>query len=135
MVAYAQGANAAGAAGAGGLLFPLVIMVAFFYFFIIKPQKKRQQQMEDMKSALKVGDKVVLYSGLVAVIVEVEEDELILEVEPDNVRLRFKNWCIRNVVADEKEAVDDDNPDEADDESISEDVEDTNQADEEVVAK
>ena len=97
MVAYAQGANAAGAAGAGGLLFPLVIMVAFFYFFIIKPQKKRQQQMEDMKSALKVGDKVVLYSGLVAVIVAVEDDELILEVEPDNVRLRFKNWCVRNV--------------------------------------
>ena len=88
-----------------------------------------------MKSALKVGDKVVLYSGLVAVIVAVEEDELILEVEPDNVRLRFKNWCIRNVVADEKETVDDDNPDEADDESISEDVEDTNQADEEVVAE
>ena len=105
MVAYAQGANAA-AGGAGGLLFPLVIMVAFFYFFIIKPQKKRQQQMEDMKSSLKVGDKVVLYSGLVAVIVAVEEDELILEVEPDNVRLRFKNWCIRNVVADENEPVD-----------------------------
>jgi preprotein translocase, yajC subunit len=135
MVAYAQGANAAGAAGAGGLLFPLVIMVAFFYFFIIKPQKKRQQQMEDMKSALKVGDKVVLYSGLVAVIVAVEEDELILEVEPDNVRLRFKNWSVRNVVADENEPADDDNPDEVDDESTSEDVEETNQKDKEVVAE
>ena len=31
--------------------------------------------------------------------------------------------------------LDDENPDEADDESISEDVEDTNQADEEVVAE
>ena len=134
MVAYAQGANAA-AGGAGGLLFPLVIMVAFFYFFIIKPQKKRQQQMEDMKSSLKVGDKVVLYSGLVAVIVAIEEDELILEVEPDNVRLRFKNWCIRNVVADENEPVDDDNPDETDDESTSDDVADTNQTEEEVVAE
>ena len=134
MVAYAQGANAA-AGGAGGLLFPLVIMVAFFYFFIIKPQKKRQQQMEDMKSSLKVGDKVVLYSGLVAVIVEVEEDELILEVEPDNVRLRFKNWCIRNVVADENEPVDDDNPDETDDESTSDNVTDTNQTEEEVIAE
>lgn len=134
MVAYAQGANAA-AGGAGGLLFPLVIMVAFFYFFIIKPQKKRQQQMEDMKSSLKVGDKVVLYSGLVAVIVAVEEDELILEVEPDNVRLRFKNWCIRNVVADENEPVDDDNPDETDDESTSDDVTDTNQTEEEVIAE
>jgi len=134
MVAYAQGANAA-AGGAGGLLFPLVIMVAFFYFFIIKPQKKRQQQMEDMKSSLKVGDRVVLYSGLVAVIVAIEEDELILEVEPDNVRLRFKNWCIRNVVADENEPVDDDNPDETDDESTSNDVADTNQTDEEVIAE
>ncbi|EFM40094.1 preprotein translocase, YajC subunit [Peptostreptococcaceae bacterium AS15] len=134
MVAYAQGANAA-AGGAGGLLFPLVIMVAFFYFFIIKPQKKRQQQMEDMKSSLKVGDKVVLYSGLVAVIVAVEEDELILEVEPDNVRLRFKNWCIRNVVADENEPVDDDNPDETDDESTSDNVTDTNQTEEEVIAE
>ena len=134
MVAYAQGANAA-AGGAGGLLFPLVIMVAFFYFFIIKPQKKRQQQMEDMKSSLKVGDKVVLYSGLVAVIVAIEGDELILEVEPDNVRLRFKNWCIRNVVADENEPVDDDNPDETDDESTSDDVADTNQTDEEVIAE
>ena len=134
MVAYAQSANATGAAGTtGGLLFPLVLMAIFFYFFIIKPQKKRQQQAEDMKSALIVGDKVVLYSGLVAVIVGVEEDELILEVEPDNVRLRFKNWCVRNVVvADEDEPIDDDT-DETEDDITSDETTDTTQIDEEVV--
>lgn len=97
-------------AGSGSIMsfLPLIILATFFYFFMLRPQKKRQQQMQDMKSSLKTGDKVVLYSGLVATIVSVNEDELVLQSEPDNVSLTFKNWAIREVLTEDLEEDEDD---------------------------
>ena len=89
-------------AGSGSIMsfLPLIILATFFYFFMLRPQKKRQQQMQDMKSSL--------YSGLVATIVSVNEDELVLQSEPDNVSLTFKNWAIREVLTEDLEEDEDD---------------------------
>lgn len=102
------------AAGSSSIMsfLPLIFLAFFFYFFMVKPQKKRQQQMQDMKSSLKVGDKVILYSGLVATIVSVDGDNLVLQSEPDNTSLTFKNWAVREVITQDDMMQEDDDVDE-----------------------
>lgn len=102
MIAYAaqNGANQAGSIG--GLFMPLIIMGFFLYFFVVRPQKKRQKEVTDMRSSLKVGDKVILYSGLNGTIIEIKDDLIVLECLPDNIKLTFKNWSIREVVFDDE---------------------------------
>jgi preprotein translocase, yajC subunit len=111
------GANAAGSLG---MFFPLILMGFFLYFFVMKPQKKRQKEVMDMRSSLKVGDTVILYSGLIGLIIEIKDDTMVLECAPDNTHLTFKNWSVREVVIND---TDDDDEIEEDDEDIEIDEE------------
>ena len=112
-----SGANAAGSLG---MFFPLILMGFFLYFFVMKPQKKRQKEVMDMRSSLKVGDTVILYSGLIGLIIEIKDDTMVLECAPDNTHLTFKNWSVREVVIND---TDDDDEIEEDDEDIEIDEE------------
>jgi preprotein translocase, yajC subunit len=105
------GANAAGSLG---MFFPLILMGFFLYFFVMKPQKKRQKEVMDMRSSLKAGDTVILYSGLIGLIIEIKGDTMVLECAPDNTHLTFKNWSVREVVindTDEDDEIEDDDED------------------------
>ena len=54
-------------------------IIAIFYFLTIRPQRKRAKEMQDMQSALKVGDNVVTGSGMFGRIAEVKDDRFIVE--------------------------------------------------------
>lgn len=54
-------------------LIPFVAIFAIFYFLFIRPQKNQQKKHKEMIEALKVGDKIVSYGGIVCEIVRVEE--------------------------------------------------------------
>ncbi|WP_051420573.1 preprotein translocase subunit YajC [Helicobacter pametensis] len=54
-------------------LIPFVVIFAIFYFLFIRPQRNQQKKHKEMLAALKVGDKVVSYGGIVCEIVRVEE--------------------------------------------------------------
>ena len=67
-VAYATGA-AAPAAGQGNSfaalatsVLPLAIIIVLFYVMLIRPQRKKEKETKAMINALKVGDKVLLFS-------------------------------------------------------------------------
>lgn len=109
MIAYATGSADATQASIGGLFTPLIMMGLLLYFFVIRPQKKRQKQVTDMRSALKVGDKVVLISGLTGIITKVKDDLVVIETYPDNSKLTFKNWSIREVLYEDEVIEDDEN--------------------------
>lgn len=68
-----------------GLMF--LGMLLIFYFLLIRPQMKEQQRLEDVRSALKVDDRVVTSGGIYGRIVELETDRVTLEVSP---RTRLK---------------------------------------------
>ncbi len=71
------------AAGAGSglmsmfIIYP-VILVAM-WFILIRPQKKQQKQIEEMQSSIKVGDSVLLNSGLYGKVVDIINDTFIVE--------------------------------------------------------
>lgn len=71
------------AGGAQGMLIqlaPLVLLFVLFYFMLIRPQQRRVKEHQNMVSALKRGDTVVLSSGVIGKVVRVEDAEIGVEI-------------------------------------------------------
>ena len=83
----------------------IVLMVAIFYFLLIRPENKRKKAADQMRSALKKGDKIVTIGGIMGTIVHVTEDDITIETSEDKVRVQFKKWAVStNVKAEAAEA-------------------------------
>lgn len=64
-------------------LLPLLLVFVIFYFFMIRPQMKRQKEMNNFRSAISKGDKVVTTGGIYGKVVEVSETTIIVEIAND----------------------------------------------------
>ncbi len=58
----------------------IVALIAIFYFFMIAPQRKREKKINEFRSNIKKGDKVVTIGGIHGTIREIKEDSFILEI-------------------------------------------------------
>ncbi len=67
------------------LMFGAIILV--MWLFMIRPQRKQQKELQEFRSALKKGDKVVTVGGIYGEIVEVSEKTVLIKVDGD-VKLR-----------------------------------------------
>ena len=82
------------AGGLGGTVIMLVAMFAIFYFMLIRPENKRKKEAEQMRSAVKTGDRVTTIGGVVGVVVHVKDDKFVLEAGADQVRIEFAKWAL-----------------------------------------
>ena len=82
------------AGGMGSTVFMLVMMVAIMYFVMIRPENKRKKEAEEMRAAVKKGDKVVTIGGIVGVVVDVKENKFVMETGADQVRIEFEKWAL-----------------------------------------
>ena len=93
-------------ASTGGLLTMLpmlLIMVGVFYFMLIRPENKRKKEAEQMRSALKSGDRITTIGGIQGVVVDVKNDKFVIETGADQVRIEFAMWALStNETAAEK---------------------------------
>ena len=99
-------------------LLPIVLIIVIFYVLLIRPQQKRQRQLQETIASLKTGDRVITTGGIIGVITAVRdtsfmirsadktvvlkpprvltlelalefiEDDELVEVTPDAIRLR-----------------------------------------------
>lgn len=92
----ADAASDATTAGGGMMttVIMLVLMIAIFYFMMIRPENKRKKEAEQMRSAMKVGDKVTTIGGIVGKVVDVKEDKFVIETGADQVRIEFAKWAL-----------------------------------------
>jgi len=98
-----QSTAAAGSAGSGwSSLIMIVALIAIFYFFMIAPQRKKQKQMDNFRSALRNGDKVITAGGIHGRIREVKDNTVILEVA-DGVRIKIDKNSIYQSMEDVNE--------------------------------
>jgi preprotein translocase subunit YajC len=83
----------------GGLiqLIPFIGIFVLMYFFMIRPQRKRQKEHQALLTALGKGDEVVLSSGLLGKVVEVDEAYVTLDVA-DNVKMKFQKQAVMAVL-------------------------------------
>jgi preprotein translocase YajC subunit len=63
-------------------------MVAIFYFVLIRPQKRREKERKAMIEAVKVGERVLLTSGIMGEVCTVKEKTLIISSDMDFIQLQ-----------------------------------------------
>lgn len=85
--------NAQGAGMASSLIM-IVVMVAIFYFMLIRPENKRKKEAEQMRGAVKTGDKITTIGGIVGTVVNVKESKIVIETGADQVRIELEKWAI-----------------------------------------
>ena len=99
--------------GLGSTVIMLLLMVGIFYFMLIRPENKRKKKEAEMRSALKVGDKITTIGGLVGKVVDIKEDKFVIETGADQVRIEMAKWALsanetaaENAKAEAKKAAD-----------------------------
>ena len=86
--------TATAAGGMGSTMIMMVMMVAIFYFMLIRPENKRKKEAEQMRSAVKKGDKVVTIGGITGTVVDVKDNKFVLETGADQVRMELAKWAV-----------------------------------------
>ena len=84
-----------------GAFLPLILIFAVFYILLIRPQQKKQQESRKMLDELKEGDQVVTLSGFHGTIKKIKDDTVMLQIA-DNVRVKFKNKLLLNLLQKNK---------------------------------
>lgn len=85
----------------GGVL-PIVLMVAIFYFLVFMPMRRQQKRTKDMLKTLENGQTVLTSGGIIGTIVAVNDDNLILRIKPDNLKLQVARSAVTSVVNTEE---------------------------------
>lgn len=80
-----------------GIIVPIGFLL-MFYFFIIRPQKKREKEIQDMRSNLKTGDKIITIGGIIGEIVVLKEDLVTIETSTNKTRIDLTKWAIGSVL-------------------------------------
>ena len=75
-------------------LIMMAVMVGIFYFLLIRPENKRKKEAEQMRSAVKVGDKITTIGGITGFVVSVKDEKFVMETGADQVRLEMAKWAI-----------------------------------------
>ena len=94
MVNFLTATDAVAAGGMGSTIVMMVAMLGIFYFMLIRPENKRKKEAEQMRSAVKTGDKVTTIGGVVGTVVDVKENNVVVETSADQVRIEFAKWAI-----------------------------------------
>ena len=86
---------AAGSGQPSGLIqfVPFAIILAIFYFLILLPMKRRQKKIQAFQEALKVGDKVIMTSGIYGLITRVTDKSVQLQIA-DKVRIEVARHAV-----------------------------------------
>ena len=81
----AEGATQAPVGGVGflgtpvGMIAYFIIIIALFYFFAIRPQKKKEKQLRSLQDEIKLGDWVLLDSGIYGKVAGVSDNLFTIE--------------------------------------------------------
>ena len=81
----------------GGMTTSLIMivgMIALMYFMMIRPENKRKKEAEQMRNALKNGDKITTIGGITGTVVDIKEDRFVIETSADRVRVELMKWAL-----------------------------------------
>lgn len=81
---------------------PMLAIVVVFYLLLLLPEKKRKKQYAAMIEGLQLNDEIITRGGIIGKIVSLEEEEMILESGPNNVRIKFAKSSIASKIYKEE---------------------------------
>ena len=90
--------NQAAAGGGSTMIIMMVGLVAIMYFLMIRPQRKEQKKMQEMLSAMEVGDAVMTTGGFYGIVIDISDEDVIVEFGNNkNCRIPMKREAIASV--------------------------------------
>lgn len=75
------------AGGSASMWIMLILLFLVMWLFMIRPQRKQQKALEEMRKALKKGDRVVTAGGIYGTICDVDDRTVLIKVDGE-VKLR-----------------------------------------------
>lgn len=81
------------------MLLMMVALFAIMYFLMIAPQRKKQKKVNEFRSSLQKGDKVMTAGGIYGRIREVKDDYVMLEID-NNVTIKIDKNSIYQSMQD-----------------------------------
>ena len=93
----AQAAQPGGAAGIGGMLFPMILVFGLFYFMMIRPQQKKAKEHKALIDALTKGDEVMTQSGIAGRVTKIQDDFITVEIA-DKVEVKMQRSSVAYVL-------------------------------------
>ena len=75
----------------------MVFIFVFFYATVVMPQKKREKALIELQGALKVGDEVVMFAGIVGKIIHINNDMLTIEASAEKTKLNIMKWAVKEL--------------------------------------
>ncbi len=73
IAAFAQEAAPEQQPSAIGSFLPLILLFVVMWLFFIRPKNKEMKKMEEMRKALKKGDKVITTAGIIGTVTNIDE--------------------------------------------------------------
>lgn len=86
--------SAPAAGGGASTLIMLVLMFVLLYVLMIRPERKKKKEADQMREALKNGDKITTIGGIVGEVVHIKDDSIVIETSADRVRMELKKWAV-----------------------------------------
>ncbi len=97
-----QPASSGGQSNALITFLPLLLVFVVFYFFMIRPQMKKQKEMNNYRSSLKKGDKIITTGGIYGRVQEVRDNYVMIDAGGD-IKLKVdKNALLKDPSSDEQ---------------------------------
>ncbi len=81
----------------GQLVFPLAV-AAIFYFVIFRPMQRHQRNQKELLKTLQSGQTVLTSGGIIGTILTVNDDNLILRIKPDNLKIQVARSAVTSIV-------------------------------------
>ena len=100
IAAFAQEADPAQQPGGGIMGFlPIILLFVVMWLFFIRPKNKEMKQMEEMRKALKKGDKVMTTAGIIGTVTNIEDTTGYVTVRTSSTTLiEFEKGAILRVL-------------------------------------
>lgn len=101
IVAFAQEAAEAAEQQPNSMMsfLPIVLLFVVMWLFFIRPKNKEMKQMEEMRKALKKGDKVMTTAGIIGTVTNIEESTGYVTVRTSSTTLiEFEKGAILRVL-------------------------------------
>ena len=82
-----------------GTFLPLILLFVVMWLFFIRPKNKEMKKMEEMRKALKKGDKVITTAGIIGTVTNIDETGTTISVRTGSTNIiEFEKSAILRVL-------------------------------------
>lgn len=81
-------------------IFVTAIIILLVFWIADSQRKSQNKKIKQMQDNIKVDDKIITYSGLSGKVTAVNEDSVIIQINPSQVEVLIEKWAIAGI--DEK---------------------------------